>query len=606
MYRGTWLLVGLPLLIAAFSVQRPDPLAAPPLPPTFDGGSALSLAQELSRLHPDRAPGTPGALDATRWLVDKMRLYGFKPQVDGFDATIPGRGQRLLRNIVFTSLSTVHSPPRDAIVVIAHRDDSGLGPGANDNASGTAALIELARSYAMLTGSATQPVRPQHDVLFVSTDGGAFGGIGAAHFAAHSSYRNHIVAVINLDSIAGRGPPRLELAGDQARSPAAPLVETAAERIVEQTGSGPGRTSVLGQLIDLGFPFSLYEQAPLVGRGIPAVTLTTGGDRPPASFGDTPEQLDRRRLTEIGRAAQGLLGSLDVNPEVVSGTRSYVYLGHRLVRGWAIQFALLAMLLPFAVVTVDLFARCRRRRIPVVPALRAYRSRLGTWLWAGAIFLFLAAVGAWPGGTARPLNPETQAAGNWPALGLILLVALAFPAWLVSRSRLAPRHTPTAEEELAGHTAAMLALGVVALLVVATNPFALLFLLPSLHIWLWLPHLRDRGTGARFALLVAGLLGPFILLGSFMFRFGLGFDALWYLAELVSINYVSIVAFFLVLCWLAGAAQLTAIAAGRYAPYPSAAERPPRGPIRNVVRAIALAVQNRGRAPAEDREALEA
>ena len=113
------------------------------------------------------------------------------------------------------------------------------------------------------------------------------------------------------------------------------------------------------------------------------------------------------------------------------------------------------------------------------------------------MFLFLGLVGVWPGGAPHPINPETHPAGNWPALGLILLLVLAVPGWLVSRSRLAPRRPATVEEELAGHTAAMLALGVVALLVVATNAFALLFLLPSLHIWLWLPQVRDRGPGAQ-------------------------------------------------------------------------------------------------------------
>ena len=37
MYRGTWLLVGLPLLAAAFSIGRAAPLPAPRVPPTFDG-----------------------------------------------------------------------------------------------------------------------------------------------------------------------------------------------------------------------------------------------------------------------------------------------------------------------------------------------------------------------------------------------------------------------------------------------------------------------------------------------------------------------------------------------------------------------------------------
>jgi len=536
-----------------------------------------------------------------RWLTEKMKLYGYSAQVDGFHGTIPGRGTVLLRNVLFTT------GPQDAdsIVVMAHRDDSGLGPGANDNASGTAALVEMARAYAIPPGASAKAIGPQHRLLFLSTDGGAFGALGAAHFAEHYPDRSRVVAVVNLDSIAGRAPPRLELAGGEPRSSAAALVETAAARITEETGSAPGRTSWLGQLTDLGFPFSLYEQAPFVARGIPAVTLTTGGDRPPPSFGDTPERLSRVRLAQIGRAAQGVVGSLDEGLELARGTHSYLYLGSRLVRGWAIELALISMLLPFAVATVDLFARCRRRRIQVAPALRAYRSRLGFWLWTGAMFLFLALVGVWPGGAARPINPETDVAGNWPVLGLLLLALLALPAWLVSRSRLAPRRAVTVEQELAGHTAGLLALGVVALLVIATNPFALLFLLPSLHVWLWLPQLRDRRPGARLALLAAGWIGPFILLGSFMFRYGLGLDAPWYLAQLVAVDYVPLVSLVLVLGWLAGAAQLAALAAGRYAPYPSAAERPPRGPIRNTIRAIALAFEHRRRAarPAEQEAA---
>jgi hypothetical protein len=601
LYRGTWLLVGLPLLIAAFTVERPAALPESRLEQQFDGVGTLAIAKELSTLYPNRPPGSSGALGATRWLVEKMRLYGYKPEVDAFEANIPGRGRTTLRNVAFTT----GPQDADAIVLMAHRDDSGLGPGANDNASGTAALLELARLYATPTGLETRAIGPQHRLIFLSTDGGAFGGLGAARFAEHYPDRSRVVAVVNLDSIAGPGPPRLELAGDEARSPAATLVETAAARILEQTGSGPGRTSALGQLTDLAFPFSLYEQAPLVGRGIPAVTLTTGGDRPPPSFGDARGRLNVKRLTDIGRAAQGLIGSLDEGLELAHGTHSYVYLGTRLVRGWAIELALTSMLLPFAFVTVDLFARCRRRRIPIAPALRAYRSRLGFWFWVGAMFLFLTLLGVWGTGAARPINPETGAAGKWPVLGLFLLLFLVLPGWLVSRSRLAPRRPPTAEEELAGHTAALLALGVVALLVVATNAFALLFLLPSLHMWLWLPQIRHRKLAGRLALLAAGLLGPFILIGSFMFRFGLGLDAPWYLAHLVAIDYVSLVPFVLVLGWLAGTAQLVTIATGRYAPYPSAAERPPRGPIRNTIRALVLGFRTRRVRTAEERRALE-
>ena len=54
---------------------------------------------------------------------------------------------------------------------------------------------------------------------------------------------------------------------------------------------------------------------------------------------------------------------------------------------------------------------------------------------------------------------------------------LAFGGWLVSRDRLLPHREATSEEELAGHTVALLALGVASLLVVAVNPFALIFVL---------------------------------------------------------------------------------------------------------------------------------
>src|SRR5207248_1746661 len=43
LYRGTWLLVGLPLLVLAFSVARPAPLPPSNLPPSFDRNVAAGL-----------------------------------------------------------------------------------------------------------------------------------------------------------------------------------------------------------------------------------------------------------------------------------------------------------------------------------------------------------------------------------------------------------------------------------------------------------------------------------------------------------------------------------------------------------------------------------
>ncbi len=157
-------------------------------------------------------------------------------------------------------------------------------------------------------------------------------------------------------------------------------------------------------------------------------------------------------------------------------------------------------------------------------------------------------------------------------LGVLLLVG-----WLVSRERLIPRRPTRPEETLAGHTVALLALGLIALLVVATNPFSLVYLLPSLYAWLWLPQAQASGPLARAGLLVLGFAGPLILLLSFSTRLGLGFETPWYLLSLVSVGYVPWIVVALGFAWLAVAAQLTALAVGRYAPYSSAPEPPRTG-----------------------------
>jgi Peptidase family M28 len=601
MYRGTWLLVGLPLLVAAFSVGRAQPLPAPTVPPTFDGDAAIELARDFSRSNPDRAPGAPGAIGAARWVAEKFALYGFRVRRQTLQADIPGRGRVALLNLFAVAPGPSTQSP--VIVVMAHRDDAGAGRGANDNASGTAALIELARPYARAETGPGGSVSPAHTLVFLSTDGGAFGGMGAAAFADNPAYRNRIVAVVNLDTIGGPGPPRLELAGDEPRSPAETLVETASERVLALTGAEPGRPRALWQLVDLAFPFSLYEQAPFVARGIPAITLTTAGPRPPAAFEDSAIP-SKRRLEEVGRSAQSLLSSLDEGLQLTSSSRPYVYFGPRTVGGWAVELVLVVMLVPFLAAAVDLFARLRRRRIRLAPALRSYRSRLAFWLFVGALFAVFGFFGAWPGGSPRPPAPESEIARNWPITAFGALAAVSALAWLVPRERLLPRRPPGPEDELAGYTAALLALAILSLLVVATNPFGLLFLLPSLHLWLWLPQVRERRVWVRIAVFLAGLAGPALLVGSFAARLDLGGSAFWYVTTLVSVGYVEPFTVVLVLAWAAAAAQLAALSVHRYGPYPSAAERPPRGPLRELVRTVVLSTRARRQPPEEEARAV--
>ncbi|HUH14821.1 MAG TPA: M28 family peptidase [Gaiellaceae bacterium] len=591
MVRGTWLLVALPLLLAAFTVARPQPLPPPALPPAFDQGTAVELARELARDYPDRSPGSAGGLGAATWVAERLALYDIPLQTDRFSARIPGRGRVELQNLV----ATVRGASSRAIVITAHRDNDGEGRGTNDNASGTAALIELARAYAPVGGTLIQ-TQPANTLVFVSTDGGAHGALGAAHFAESSAYRGNALAVISLDAIGGTSSPRLLIAGDTARSPAATLVRTAEMRVLEQTGREPERTPALRQLLALGFPFTLGEQGPFVARGVPAVTLTTLPDAPSQGFADTA--LSGERMGELGRAAQNLVGSLDAGLELAQGTTSYVYLGSRIVRGWAIELVLLTALLPFAIGAIDLFARCRRRRIRLAPAALALRARLLFWGFAGALLFAAAVLGAFPDGEARPLPPQADAYVPSP-LVLAVLGALLLGGWLVGRERLIPHRPATQEETLAGHTVALLALGLLSLVVVATNPFALVYVLPTLYAWLWLPQAQASPAAARWALLALGFTGPLLLILSFATRFGLGLTTPWYLLSLVAVGYIPWLAVLLAVAWLAAAGQLAALAAGRYAPYPEARGRPP-GPLASLLRRRAG-----GRAPAAEADALE-
>ena len=594
LYRGTWLLVGLPLLLLAFSVARPSALQAPDLPPAFDATAAASLAKDLALRFPDRTPGTPGARGAAAWFRRALKPYGFDVRPDRFTATIRGKPTTLVNLVVEKTGLT----PRAEIVVMAHRDGTGADGGLIDNASGTAALIELARSYAPT--AAAQRVSLPYSLVFLSTDGAADGVRGAAHFAAEPGARQNILGVINLDSIAGRGRPRLILNGNTARSPAPGLVETLRAALAQEAGGDPARPSGLQQLFGLAFPFSPYEQAPFVSRGIPAVTITTAGARPPEARRQRGGDLDLRHLRVIGLAAQDTVDAMEEGVSLAQGPTSYVFLGQRLIRGWAIEIVLVAMLLPFLAGAVDLFARCRRRRITVAPALRSYRSRLGFWAWTGGLFLVFGAFGFWGRGDGHP--PSLDAV-TWPGAALVVFVVLAAAGWVVARSRLLPRREIRPEERLAGQSGALLALGVVGLLVAATNPFALVFVLPSLHAWLWLPQVQTQHPAVRGGVFAAGLAGPFYLVWSFATHYGLGWDAPWYLAKLFAIGYAPLPLFVIGLGWLAVAGQLAALGAGRYAPYPAPHERPRRGPLRELFRTLFL-VQRRRAAHAEARRAV--
>jgi hypothetical protein len=554
------LLLLVPLLLILFTVTRPGTYPAGALPPAFDGATAAQLARELAVEQPNRLPGSAGAQGAARWYEEKLALYGLATREDRWHEDVPGLGETELLNLV----TVVPGENRQTIVVVAHRDNDGRSPGANDNASGTAALIELARAYAR-TGTIPRRPIPQHTFVFLSSDGGSFGGLGAERFVRTSPLARDAVAVLSLQGLTGRMRPRLELTAYEPHSPAPALVRTLAVRIGEQTGSAPALPDWLTQLVALGLPFGYGEQARFLAAERSAVRVATA----PETATDQPDGvgvINAARLGRLGRAVETTLASIDGRIRVAGAAPGSLYVGERAVRGWSLQLLFVTALVPFGVALVDLLTRSLRRGLALAGAWQALRVRLALSLGIGGLVFVGALAGVFPRDTNGPPVPDAPPLDAWPVRGIILLAALAALGMSWSRRHLMPRRTRSEEEELAGYVVSLTALGAVALVLAVVNRYALVFVLPSLYAWLLLPHGRERPGWRSDVLFGIGLIGPVIALVALEAQLDLGLRTLLYAIALATTGVVPWAGSLAFLVWAAVAVQVSALVSGRYAP----------------------------------------
>ncbi len=129
----------------------------------------------------------PGNDKAAQYIIEKFRSFGLTAQYDSFSTTG--------KNVIGTKVGT-HFPNK-YYVVCGHFDAMPAGttaPGADDNASGTAAVIELARILSQYN--------PQYTIKFIGFDEEEQGLVGSHHYATQARNRNDtILGVINLDMI---------------------------------------------------------------------------------------------------------------------------------------------------------------------------------------------------------------------------------------------------------------------------------------------------------------------------------------------------------------------------------------------------------------------
>ncbi len=204
-------LLAFAFVLAGCASAAPPPVAPVPIV------APDQLMEDVRILSADdmegRAVDTPGAARARDYLIGRLEEIGVEPArggsfEQGFVFTRKGEaydGVNLVGRIEGTSRS------KRVLVVMAHYDHLGIRDGriyngADDNASGVAALLAVAESFA------ADP--PRHDVIFALTDGEEAGSKGARVLVSDPPVPlSDIVLAVNFDMLSRSEVNELYAAG---------------------------------------------------------------------------------------------------------------------------------------------------------------------------------------------------------------------------------------------------------------------------------------------------------------------------------------------------------------------------------------------------------
>lgn len=180
------------------------------------------------------------------------------------------------------------------IIVSAHFDHLGMRngvmfPGADDNASGVAMLLEVAEAFALT------PKKPRRSIYFISFDLEETGLQGATHFAAHPprefrKLKTMIVADLIGRSMGGVMEEYVFLLGSETSPELTSLTKT----LEPEKGLTVGRlgADLVGTRSDYG---------PFRDRKAPFLFATTGVHKDYHRPTDVPDRLDYTKLARISR-----------------------------------------------------------------------------------------------------------------------------------------------------------------------------------------------------------------------------------------------------------------------------------------------------------------
>lgn len=166
---------------------------------------AEALTKHVAKLASDefegRGAGSPGDEKAVTWLEEQFREIGLAPKGEnGFRQPFKGPKDRKLMNLIGYLEGTDEKLKRETIVISAHHDHLGkrgekVYYGADDNASGCASVLEIARALKAAGGA-------KRSYLFILFDGEEIGLRGSRYFIANPTVeKSGIVANLNLDMV---------------------------------------------------------------------------------------------------------------------------------------------------------------------------------------------------------------------------------------------------------------------------------------------------------------------------------------------------------------------------------------------------------------------
>ena len=255
--------LGLAVALCTGSADAQTPRAALP---TLD---SAQLVRDLFVLAADsmegRRIGTTGGARARAYLGARLRQIGVAPLNDSLSVPFKtaGRGGAELTGTNLVGVIRGTRDPGQFIVLSAHYDHVGmrnnqLFPGADDNASGTSAVLAIA------TWLKAHP--PTHSVIIALFDGEESGLLGAKAFVASPPVPlDQIVANVNLDMVGRNEKGELYVAGGTPnpalRALIAATVAVASVKLKPGHDSGGGHEDWTGQ----------SDQGAFQAKGIPWV-----------------------------------------------------------------------------------------------------------------------------------------------------------------------------------------------------------------------------------------------------------------------------------------------------------------------------------------------